>query len=149
MVDRRRLLIAVVWLAVLVVSWALYQHEDSLQHLAWHLGYGGAAGLLAAAGWTLWQGPIGWGSTLWPLGGYLYMAIPDVLWLVPTVWGAAPYPHEPWMDVFLGHYSLDLWSLATPMLIPAVPVALGVYLVVDRAARKRTSLGSRDPGRSG
>lgn len=149
MVDRRHLVIAVVWSAVLAVSWALYQHEDSLQHFAWHLGYGGAAGLLTAAGWTLWQGPIGWGRTLWPLGGYLYMAIPDVLWLAPTLWGAAPYPHAPWMDLFLGHYSLDLWSLATPMLVPAVLVALGVYLVVDRSSRQRASASAPGPGRGG
>lgn len=136
MLRRRHLITAALWLLVLAVSWALYQHEDSLQHFAWHLGYGSAAGLLIGAGWSLWQGPIARHRTLWPLGGYLYMAIPDMLWLAPTLCGAAPYPHQPWMDVFLGHHSLDLWSLATPMLVPAVLLGLGAFVWAQHHARR-------------
>ncbi len=139
MPRRRHLVTAALWLAVLAVSWALYRHEQSLQHFAWHLGYGSAAGLLAGAAWILWQGPIDGHRTLWPLAGYLYMAIPDVIWLVPTLWGAPPYPHEPWMDVFLGHYSLDRWSLATPMLAPAVLLGLGAFTWAQRHANQASA----------
>lgn len=135
MVGRRRVLAGLAWLVVLAVSWVLYRHEDSLQHFAWHLGYGASAGLVVAAAVTGLRGRHPGPAHAWALAGYLYMAIPDVLWLVPTAWGAAPYPHEPWMDVFLGHYSLDLWPLATPLLVPAVLVAVGLYVWIHRRDR--------------
>lgn len=120
------------WGAALVVSVVLYGGADSLEHFLWHLGYGGAAGLVAGAaglrlGWLRRPRP-----TWFALAGYAFMAIPDVLWLLPTITGGDPWPHEPWMNVFLGHVALDAWDWATPALPFVLLAAAAVAFTMAR-----------------
>lgn len=128
---------AFAWAGVLAASFLLYAREESLEHFLWHLGYGGAFGLVAAAalqraGYAQRVGP-----ALAALGGYLFMVVPDVLWVAPTLVGRPPWPHETWMNVFLGHVALDAWAWATP----ALPFVLAAAALVAAAMGRREEPG--------
>lgn len=124
------------WGLTLLVSIVHYAREHALEHFLWHLAYGGAAGLLVAAGWTLYRNQPTRAPALWALGGYLFMIVPDLIWLAPTLTGHAAREHEVWMDIFLGHVFLDTWRWTRAVLVPAVVVALGAYV---GAVRKVTT----------
>lgn len=100
-----------VTLLVLGISALFYAVERSMEHFLWHVGYGAAAGLFLAAA-------TGWRPFPTALATYGYMVIPDLIWLSGKWFGTGPVAHAPWMDIFLGHYSLDKWSLATPLVLP-------------------------------
>ncbi len=124
----------VTWALVVAVSVVFYVVERSLEHFLWHLGYGVSAGLVAAAGWALWRRRAVDHPQLWALAGYGWMVVPDLIWLAGK-WGrGVPYPHQPWMDVFLGHYSLDRWGdVATALVVPVyVGAVVGLAWVQGR-----------------
>lgn len=111
----------------LLLSLILYVREDALTHFVWHLGYGGSAGLLlgaALAGVRRRPPPT---PMLWPLASYLWMILPDFLWLAPTLTGHPPHEHQAWMNVFLAHVALDGWPLATPLLAPVILASAVVF----------------------
>lgn len=128
MFDRRQAAIGTLWLLTLAVSFLLYRTEHALEHLLWHLVYGGSAGLLVATGWTLHQDVPAPSLLLWAWAGYVYMIIPDLIWLAPRLAGHPAHPHQGWMDLFLGHVFLDTWSWTTPLLVPVLATAAAGYL---------------------
>jgi hypothetical protein len=128
----------ILWAGVLLVSAGPYLLEAALEHFLWHLVYGSSVGVVAGAGVSLYQSQPPRRVSLWALGGYIYMVIPDILWAIPLVWGGDVYHHQPWMDVFLGHVFLDTWAYTTAMLTPTVLVAalawIGARVALDQNA---------------
>jgi len=120
------------WGIVLVVSAGPYLLEAALDHFLWHLVYGGAVGVAIGAGFSLYRGQPPRHASLWALGGYLYMIVPDLLWALPLLWGGEEYPHQPWMDIFLGHVFLDTWSYTTVLLIPTILAAVLLWLTAQQ-----------------
>lgn len=118
------------WAGVLVISAGPYLVEAALDHFLWHLVYGGSVGVVVGAGFALSQNQPPRHASLWALAGYVYMVVPDILWALPMIWGGDVYPHQPWMDIFLGHVFLDHWSLTTVMLVPTLLIAALVWLTV-------------------
>ena len=121
------------WAGVLVISIGPYLWEAALDHFLWHLVYGGSAGILVGAGFSLYQDQPPRHASLWALVRYGYMVIPDILWALPMMWGGGVYPHQPWMDIFLGHVFLDTWSYTTVMLVPTLLIAALVWITVQMA----------------
>ena len=133
------------WALALAISFLLYEREHALVHFAWHVGYGSAFGLLLAALVCWWrQRPVAFPS-LWALGGYAFMAIPDLLWLAPTLAGRPPWPHAPWMDLFLGHVSLDAWPWASHALLPVLLATVAIWWVSHRQVAGRHAADPSDP----
>lgn len=120
------------WAAALAVSVVLYAREESLEHFLWHVGYGGAFGLMVGALIQRVRPRTSVRPSWAALAGYVFMAVPDLLWVAPTIVGRPPWPHEPWMNVFLGHVALDAWPWATPALPFVLAVAALVALVFGR-----------------
>jgi hypothetical protein len=127
------------WGGVLAVSAGPYLLESSLDHFLWHLVYGGSVGVAVGAAVSLRRGRPPRHASLWALGGYLYMIVPDLLWALPLLWGGDVYPHQPWMDVFLGHVFLDHWPHTTAMLVPTLLVAGLAWLGVRRLVGNRAA----------
>ena len=121
------------WAIVLVASAVPYLVEVALDHFLWHLVYGGSVGVAIGAGIALYRSHQPRNPSLWALGGYLYMIVPDLLWVLPVLWGGNVYPHQPWMDIFLGHVFLDTWSYTTVVLVPTMLLA-GLLWVTARVA---------------
>lgn len=130
--DRRRLALAGLWSATLAVSAVLYTTEHALEHFLWHLSYGGAFGLLLGAAWMLYRSQPTRHASLWAWAGYAYMIVPDLIWLWPRLRGRAVHPHEPWMDVFLGHVALDTWAWTNWLLVPTVAAGVIAFRWVAR-----------------
>lgn len=127
----------VLWAGVLAVSAGPYLWEAAVDHFLWHLVYGCSVGVVIGAGVSLSRARRPQHVSLWALGGYVYMVVPDLLWALPLLWGGDVYPHQPWMDLFLGHVFLDTWAYTTAMLTPTVLVAALVW-VGARVATHRT-----------
>ncbi len=92
-----------------------------MEHFLWHVGYGAAAGMLLGTLVGMTGRPIR--PWLWGLGGYGFMVVPDLIWLTGKVLTGTPWPHRPWMDVFVLHVSLDRWPPATALVLPTYIVA--------------------------
>lgn len=142
--DRGRALVALAWAIALAVSYALYAREHALEHVLWHLVYGGAVGLLAGATWSLARDRTPRWAGRWALAGYAYMVVPDLIGVAPTLWGASPYPHQAWMNVFLGHVFLDRWTLTSALLVPAAVVASVAWWAVRLRALGRVTGAPRE-----
>lgn len=143
--DRRHAVTAAAWSLALAVSYALYASEHALEHLLWHLVFGGAFGVLLGAVWSLAHDRRPRHAAWWALAGYAYMIVPDLLWIAPTLWGASAYPHQPWMDVFLGHVFLDRWTLTNSLLVPAAVVATVVWWAARLRALGLVTEASEEP----
>lgn len=126
------------WLLVLAASAAFYAWQDSLLHFLWHVGYGASAGLVAGAAWSVAARRRLPAPSLWGLAGYAWMAVPDLIWLAGLWASGSPWPHRPWMDLFLVHYSLDLWPLATAALPAALLPAAALAWWRSRSPRRDT-----------
>ncbi len=111
-----------------------YATERSLEHFAWHLGYGAGAGMLLASAWSRVRRIRS--PTLWPVASYLWMVIPDLLWLAKRIITGTPWPHQGWMDIFWFHVSLDRWALATPLVVPFYGASLAIYVAALMKARR-------------
>jgi len=133
----------VAWLMALAGTAPLYWTEKAMEHFIWHLGYGAAAGLLAAAlfSWVRKSPPRG--ASWWALAGYLYMIIPDGIWLAPVLLGGDPIEHAPWMNIFLGHPALDEWRYTSLFLVPVLLLGL---LTVGLARRRAHRMGATVKG---
>lgn len=129
----RRALKAAAWLAVLVVSFVLYRSEHALMHFLWHLVYGGSFGLLIGAAYSLARQVPARHPSVWFGIGYLYMIVPDLIWIGPRLAGSSVHPHQPWMDVFLGHVFFDTWQWTNHLLVPTLALAA---LAFGYAARR-------------
>lgn len=127
MLSRRRGALAGLWALTLAVSFLLYRSEHALEHMLWHVSYGGSFGLLLGAGWAYASSRPAGPASLWAWGGYVYMIVPDLIWLAPRVAGSGVHPHEPWMDVFLGHVFLDTWAWTNALLVPTALTAIGAW----------------------
>lgn len=125
--DRRRASIAALWALTLVVSFVLYRAEHALEHFVWHLSYGGAFGLLLGAAWMVWTDRPARHPTVWAWAGYVFMIVPDLIWIAPRLGGSTVHPHQPWMDVFLGHVFLDTWAWTNVVLVPTGLLAVGAW----------------------
>lgn len=143
--DRRHAVTAGAWTLVLAVSYALYASEQAFEHFLWHLVFGGGFGVLVGAVWALVHDQRPRHAASWALAGYGYMIVPDLLWIAPKLWGAPVYPHQPWMDVFLGHVFLDHWALTSSFLVPAIVVASVVWWAVRLRALGRVTGPSKEP----
>lgn len=122
------------WVAVLGVSAAAYGHQEALVHFLWHLAYGGSAGVLL--GLALGRGRRAASHralSAWALAGYAYMVVPDLLWLAGRAATGAAWEHEPWMDIFLLHVSLDRFPYATP----GAPVVVSAAALATWLGRRR------------
>lgn len=124
--SRRRATVGL-WLAAIGVSLLGYGLADELIHFGWHLAYGSAAGLLVGLLVARARGRAPRAPGLWALAGYAYMVVPDALWVLPVLWGGELWPHEAWMDVFLGHVALDHWAYASLLAVPTLLAAAGVW----------------------
>ncbi len=129
---RSRALLWLAWWAILGVSLYFYRREHALEHFAWHLVYGSSFGLLLGAAWIHWTQRPPRSGPIWALAGYLYMIVPDLIWLAPTLGGGQPHAHAPWMDVFLGHVFLDTWAWTNHLLLPTALAAGAVFIIAKR-----------------
>jgi len=129
------------WAVTLAVSLVLYQTEHALWHFLWHLSYGGSFGLFVGAAWIVYSkgSRVNW--PVWAWLGYVYMIVPDLIWIGPRLAGSTVHPHQPWMDVFLGHIFLDMWTWTTPVLLPTVAASIVTYVLV----RQRVTAGELSP----
>lgn len=139
MVDRSLWVQAGLWTATLAASVVLYVSEHALEHFLWHLSYGGAFGLLVGAGWMRCTGRARGPASLWAWLGYVYMIVPDLIWIAPRLGGGTVHPHRSWMDLFLGHVFLDTWSWTNHLLVPAVLVGVAAFWSARRWAQARPS----------
>lgn len=115
------------WTLVLAVSLVLYHSERALQHFLWHLVYGGSFGLLAGALASYVREVPARHPSLWFGAGYVYMIVPDLIWIAPRLGGEGVHPHQAWMDVFLGHVFLDAWAWSNALMAPALVVAVSAF----------------------
>lgn len=122
---------------VLAVSFVLYRSEHALQHFVWHLVYGGSFGLLIGAGVSYVRDIPARHPSLWFGAGYVYMTVPDLIWIWPRLQGRGVHPHQPWMDVFLGHVFLDTWAWTNHLLVPTLVVAATVWFYAQREVPPR------------
>ncbi len=107
--------------AVLGASAAFYWVFRSMEHFLWHVGYGAAAGLFVGTIVGISGRPVR--PWLWGLGGYGFMVVPDLLWLLGLIATGSPWHHQRWMDVFVFHVSLDSWPPATAFVLPTYVAA--------------------------
>lgn len=102
----------IIWLPILLASGYYYWQFHAIEHFIWHLSFGTAAGFVVAAIWEPRRG-----AWIWPLVMYGFMIVPDLIFLAGR-WFGFSGRHAPWMDVFLGHYSLDQLGLVATILSP-------------------------------
>lgn len=90
------------WILLALMEMMLYlsyRQNDGRFHWFLHFFVGASVALLGMAIFTFVSGRIVPVVPLWMVTGHLIAMFPDVLWQFLIT------PHEPWMDVFLGHIS--------------------------------------------
>ncbi|MGB0652777.1 MAG: hypothetical protein ACPGQL_06210 [Thermoplasmatota archaeon] len=120
------------FLVALAASVPFYAAYRSMEHFLWHWGYGTAIGYLAGAVWAFQRRAPLRRPLLWPLAAYAWMVVPDLLWLGGLLATGDAWPHQPWMDLFFLHYSLDQTTWATAAVLPFHVAGLAAWLWADR-----------------
>ena len=120
--PKRLMLRAICWTAFALYELRLLQHQYQIHGTSWHflvhsmIGVG--LGLSAATFWTAHkrQAANPW---VWGLVGQLVSMLPDFMFIILRM------PHDPWMDVFVGHISIH--TSPAPLIVSLVVFSLGIW----------------------
>ena len=137
----RPILRLVCWSVFALFELSLLRHQYQIHGTSWHflvhsmIGVG--LGLSAAAFWSARRHEAA-NPWIWGIVGQLISVLPDFIFIILRM------PHDPWMDVFVGHISIH--TSPAPLIVSLILFSLGIWSWYCGSVLKQYTLSLRLAG---